>query len=149
MQMQRLYFGKRSWDSESDQLLIEQISRIGPRQWHIIAKNVPGREGKQCRERWVNNLSPLLRETAWSCEEIWIIYIMRVRMNNTWAMITMGLLGRPDNSIKNFCNGTLGHKRASLEGKLNNYLSICRYKDVNFDEQEVVQRLLRFFIHVA
>ena len=64
--MQKLYFGKRSWDSESDRLLLEQISWLGPRQWNNIAKNVPGRDGKQCRERWVNNLSPLLRETAWS-----------------------------------------------------------------------------------
>ena len=45
---------KRTWDSNSDRILVELIADIGPRQWEFISRSIPGRSGKQCRERWIN-----------------------------------------------------------------------------------------------
>ncbi|XP_019092165.1 PREDICTED: pentatricopeptide repeat-containing protein At3g09040, mitochondrial-like [Camelina sativa] len=32
--------------------------RYGPAKWSVIAQSLPGRIGKQCRERWHNHLNP-------------------------------------------------------------------------------------------
>ena len=42
--------------------------------WTVIASNLPGRTGKQCRERWVNQLDPVIkRDGGWTEEEDRII----------------------------------------------------------------------------
>ena len=33
----------------------------GDRKWAVIAQSLPGRVGKQCRERWTNHLRPDLK----------------------------------------------------------------------------------------
>lgn len=67
---------KRAWDTEADYALIALISDIGPRQWETIATSIPNRTGKQCRERWNNQLNPLLKKSEWSVEEGWILFIL-------------------------------------------------------------------------
>jgi hypothetical protein len=37
--------------------------------WRAIAKFLPGRLGKQARERWYNHLDPNLKKSEWSPEE--------------------------------------------------------------------------------
>jgi myb proto-oncogene protein len=43
--------------------------KLGPRKWSQIAQHLPGRIGKQCRERWHNHLNPDIRKDAWTKEE--------------------------------------------------------------------------------
>ena len=45
------------------------MSRYGPKKWTLIARNLKGRIGKQCRERWHNHLNPNIKKTAWTDEE--------------------------------------------------------------------------------
>ena len=106
---------KKAWDEEQDNKLLGMIAEIGPHQWEQMAATMEGRSGKQCRERWHNQLNPLLKKTAWSVEEDWILYILHETVKNRWAEITNVLLGRSDNSIKNYWNSTLSHKQAELE----------------------------------
>ena len=49
---------KRQWNEKEDSLLIKAIEKYGPQKWGLIAEFVPGRMGKQCRERWHNHLNP-------------------------------------------------------------------------------------------
>ena len=37
------------------------MERHGNKAWSIIAREFPGRTGKQCRERWINNLDPKIK----------------------------------------------------------------------------------------
>lgn len=39
-------------------LLIQLVEQYGVRKWSLIAQMLPGRIGKQCRERWHNHLRP-------------------------------------------------------------------------------------------
>ena len=41
----------------------------GTRAWTTVAQALPGRTGKQCRERWHNHLDNDIRKDAWSNEE--------------------------------------------------------------------------------
>jgi hypothetical protein len=45
---------KAKWTPTEDYLLSESIKEHGMSNWSRIAQNLPGRNGKQCRERWMN-----------------------------------------------------------------------------------------------
>jgi Myb-like DNA-binding domain len=37
---------------QEDEKIIELVDKYGPTKWSVIAKQLPGRIGKQCRERY-------------------------------------------------------------------------------------------------
>ena len=43
---------KGPWTEEEDRLVVELVEKHGAKKWSLIAQNLPGRIGKQCRERW-------------------------------------------------------------------------------------------------
>ena len=49
--------------------MVELVAAHGAKKWSVIAARLPGRIGKQCRERWHNHLNPYINKTAWSEEE--------------------------------------------------------------------------------
>jgi len=55
---------KRPWSKEEDEIVIELVHRDGAKKWSHIAAQLPGRIGKQCRER--SGRHPNLRSTALS-----------------------------------------------------------------------------------
>jgi hypothetical protein len=54
---------KGPWTKEEDLKLIELVNKFGPEKWSNISSYLPGRLGKQCRERWYNHLNPEVRKT--------------------------------------------------------------------------------------
>ena len=56
---------KGAWSEEEDNILRQMVERVGTKAWTTIADllatehNLPGRSGKQCRERWRNHLGPI------------------------------------------------------------------------------------------
>lgn len=46
---------KRLWTPQEDERL-RHLARMRPENWNVIAESLPGRTGKQCRERWLNHL---------------------------------------------------------------------------------------------
>jgi len=41
--------------------LVKLVEQFGLRKWSYIAQLLPGRVGKQCRERWHNHLRPNIK----------------------------------------------------------------------------------------
>ncbi|KAI9918371.1 hypothetical protein PsorP6_011743 [Peronosclerospora sorghi] len=78
---------KRQWSSEEDEALEVAVQTMGANDWPVIARLLPGRCGKQCRERWVNHLSPDVNKEAWTEQEDLVIFNTRDRIGNRWADI--------------------------------------------------------------
>lgn len=113
-----LLFPKKSWTPEEDQLLLAAVSRLGANKWSQIARHIPGRLGKQCRERWYNHLSPAINRAEWTSEEEWLLFLGHTILGSKWAKLTRLLPGRTDNCIKNHWNSSMRKKIGPLAEKL-------------------------------
>lgn len=103
--------GKGSWTAEEDAILREKRQLYG-RKWAKIAAHLPGRQGKQCRERFVNHLDPELKKGEWTDDEEAILIAMHEQYGNRWANISKNLPGRSDNDVKNHWYSTIQRKFA-------------------------------------
>ena len=62
-------YKKSMWTEGEDEQLRRAIKEVGFNNWSVVAAMVPGRTGKQCRERWFGMLSPDLAKEDWTPEE--------------------------------------------------------------------------------
>ena len=82
-----------------------------------MADYLPGRTGKQCRERWCNHLCPNINKSPWSLEEEILLLLIHNKKGNKWSEISKYLNGRTDNTIKNHWNSSMKKKIEICRGK--------------------------------
>ena len=79
--------------------------------WSSLANLVPGRTGKQVRERWYNHLDPSVNKGPWTAAEMKKLFEVHARLGNAWAKIAEHLPGRTQNHIKNRWNSITRKRR--------------------------------------
>jgi len=84
-------------------LLKALVAERGQKQWQEIANEInkhlgsSKRQGKQCRERWINFLSPEIRREPWTPQEDLLLLETHKIIGNQWAQIAKDIQGRTEN----------------------------------------------------
>ena len=115
---------KGFWNADEDALLVRlkhEADGAAPEgrvpSWSTIAKQITGRNTKQCRERWNNFLDPSLNMGPWSTEEDAILCEGFRRFGSYWSMIAKLLKGRTQTKIRDrwkFLSSTASRGRPHL-----------------------------------
>jgi hypothetical protein len=100
---------KAKWTPDEDNLLSASIQEHGISNWSRIAQNLPGRNGKQCRERWMNQLCPNLNRDNWTHQEDLILLQQQQVYGNLWSHVAQFLPGRSANAVKNRWSWLIRH----------------------------------------
>ncbi|KAJ6225939.1 snRNA-activating protein complex subunit 4 [Anaeramoeba flamelloides] len=92
---------KGMWTDIEDNLLVNAIKLFGDSNWSQVSVFVYGRNSKQCRERWNNQLNPDINRSQFTVEEEELLIQKQKELGNKWTTIAQFFENRPDNMIKN------------------------------------------------
>jgi hypothetical protein len=92
---------RRPFRIEEDALIMRVMLACPGEGWDSIAKTLPGRTTRQCRERWRHYLSPFVRCDPWTEGEDRLLLEKVNEFNFAWSEIATHFHGRSDNDIKN------------------------------------------------
>lgn len=99
-QQRRARKGRNPWTPKEDALLVDLMKKYG-QSWAMISSALPGRTGKQVRDRFLNKLRPHIRCGDWSVEEDELIVSLSKEIGNRWSLIATHLPGRTEAQVKN------------------------------------------------
>jgi hypothetical protein len=74
---------------------------MGTFNWSAIATQIPGRNGRQCRERWNNSLNPIISKQPWSDDEDAMLLQRYDQFGTRWHVIATYFNGRTKNEVRN------------------------------------------------
>ena len=97
---------KGQWSEEEDTFVLKVIavSPVQPfTQWKNLAALLPGRSGKQIRDRWINHLNPSINHLPFSQEDDLKLWHGHRELGKRWAEIGEKIFNstRSENHIKN------------------------------------------------
>ena len=116
----RVPYSRDNWSAWEDQQLVQLVQKFGGKKWAKVADGIPGRKGKQCRERWHNHINPAVDKSSWTRAEDIVIHAGVYELGHKWAAIARRLPGRTDNQVKNryncFLHSNLAKEQAERGG---------------------------------
>ena len=84
-----------------DEQLKSLVSLYGDNNWSLIAEHMPGRNLRQCKERWNYYLSPTLNTGEWTPEEDARLIEKQREYGSKWVRIAKFFSNRTDTMLKN------------------------------------------------
>lgn len=94
---------KGKWSEEEDAAILEWVKEKGPHSWSLL--RIKGRNCKQIRERWVNNLKlkiePNVEKIRWSEDSENKLIKMFLRFGSKWSVISRHMENTTENIVKN------------------------------------------------
>lgn len=101
MEYPRAGTNRRNFTKSEDEQLTGLVSRFGENSWKDIARLMPNRNTRQCKERWNSYLSPRINHEAWSEEEDYLLIQKYKEIGPKWVELSKYFKGRSDNNVKN------------------------------------------------
>jgi hypothetical protein len=111
--MEELILGE--WLAREDLALAAAVTLFGAHKWSRICKYVPGRNAKQCRERWFERLDPKVKQGSFSEQEDEVVLLGVHELGRKWSEIAKRLPGRTGSACKNRWN-CLSKPKAAIGG---------------------------------
>ncbi|KAL0572570.1 hypothetical protein V5O48_009390 [Marasmius crinis-equi] len=98
----------RPWTKAEDELLRAAVGVHGAHDnWKAVASQVPGRNNKACRKRWLHSLSPTIKKTPWTGDEDNRLLELMAIHGQKWSLIARQIPGRTDDACSKRYNEAL------------------------------------------
>jgi hypothetical protein len=94
---------------EEDAKLRLLVEKYGATAWNQIASELPGRNPRQCRERWKHYLSSDDSNTEWTLSDTQRLHQYVTMVGAKWTFLAGYFPGRTDIQLKNHWTRTLRH----------------------------------------
>lgn len=128
---------KTTWSDEEDAILVEAVTTSTEQpftRWSDLAHQLPGRVGKQIRDRWLNHLDPRIDRSPFTREEDLKLYQAYKKHGKRWVEISTKFFDckRSENHVKNrwysaafkkFVRQEVGEDPFDAKGNINSHLS--------------------------
>lgn len=98
------------WTAPEDERLRELVGIYGVHRWSAVGALMKTRTNKQCRERWLNVLSPDISYAPWTPCELRRLVDEVERRGRAWASLEKSFPGRTANDLKNKWNVMCGRR---------------------------------------
>ncbi|KIK70435.1 hypothetical protein GYMLUDRAFT_32442 [Collybiopsis luxurians FD-317 M1] len=96
------------WSQHEDDLLRIAVAKHGVQDnWKAVAAEVPGRNNKACRKRWLHSLSPMIKKSAWTTAEDALLVHLYTIHGPKWSFIARQIDGRTDDACSKRYNDAL------------------------------------------
>ena len=97
---------KGQWTDQEDAIVIDAVQNSSEQpftRWSDLAQRLPGRVGKQIRDRWVNHLNPNINHLPFSREDDLLLWDGHKKLGKRWVEISSKSFNstRSENHIKN------------------------------------------------
>jgi hypothetical protein len=92
---------KLKFTTAEDSQLVDLVRQWGDSDWSAIACSLPGRNPRQCRERWRHYLSPNVLLAPFSAREDALLLQKFEEFGRKWKAIAAFFPGRTDIALKN------------------------------------------------
>lgn len=97
---------KGQWTDQEDAIVMEAVTSSKEQpftRWSDLAQRLPGRVGKQIRDRWVNHLNPNINHLPFSKEDDLLLWEGHQKVGKRWVEIATKFFkgSRSENHIKN------------------------------------------------
>lgn len=86
---------------EDDERLKSLVDKFGDQEWARISREMPGRNQRQCKERWMYYLNPSLNTTPWTHQEDLLLLEKQRELGSKWVRIAAFFHNRTDAMVKN------------------------------------------------
>ncbi|KAF9144466.1 hypothetical protein BGX30_012673 [Mortierella sp. GBA39] len=78
---------KGTWTAAEEEILLEAVRGLSSENWHAVAQMVPGRNAKQCMQKWQTDLDPQINRLPWTEAEDEKLVEAYHRYGNSWQQI--------------------------------------------------------------
>jgi hypothetical protein len=91
---------KQKFTPEEDNIITSMVQSNGAKKWRLVAEHLNSRTARQCRERWINYLSPCVTHAPWTSEEDSLLREKVSEFGPLWSRIARLFEGRTDIFLK-------------------------------------------------
>jgi N-glycosylase/DNA lyase len=124
---------------DEDSKIISLFEESGIKKWNEIAKYLPNRSGKNCRDRYMNHLKQNFETENWFNEDDDNLFKLVAKYGRKWLKISKHFPGKTLDSIKKRFHQILSNQngKENFHSKKNKVRTVRLVFPPNFEENQL------------